>query len=305
MNKPSIESSSPDPSENPKKNKSPNPKKNLISLIIGGSVLLILLIILIKPFRHAVSNAFLYYITDSMHSQQDFEYFFNKGVKYSENGNQKLALRTFKRILSQIDPNNGYQKESLYNMGVLYYLEAQKYVGKDPGKAQDLFEKAEERWNVFLNYYGYDEARKQQIIKARAYMDSVDEKPASAQAKMYKNMGQEEYYKKNYDAAIQYYQKALELDPEYDTVCNNLGSVYYYKNDFMNAVKYWEQAILINSAENQDLYLNIGSVYADKLNDPEKAIYFLERHIELNPKDPQTSAIQEYIRTLKQASDNS
>ena len=40
---------------------------------------------------------------------------------------------------------------------------------------------------------------------------------------------EEAYYNDNYDKALKFYKKAIELDPTYDTVYNNIGSIFLIK----------------------------------------------------------------------------
>lgn len=86
------------------------------------------------------------------------------------------------------------------------------------------------------------------------------------------------------DKAIDYYYKALEINPNYFSVLNNLGSALSSKGDIKGSIKYYEKAI---SAEpnNPLLYriynnLGIAAIYEDRLDD---AISFFEDAMNLEP----------------------
>ena len=267
--------------------------------ILYGVGLLLLMVLLLPQSRRVIFNVFQFYIIDAFHSSEDTEFFFKKGVNYSEKNNLNLALKTFKKNVKNFNPTDPYQKESLYNLGVLYYQAGEKLLKKQRKKAMTYFKKADILWSQYLKFYPEDTAKKNQIINARVYIDSLDEKPINQMAQYYKNQGQQAYYNKEYDKAIEFYQKAIKADPTYDTVYNNIGSVYFYKKDYENAVKYWEQAVLLNPKGNEDLYLTMGGVYGQFLHNPERAIYFLQKYLDLHPKDSQKQNIEQTILYMK------
>lgn len=268
--------------------------------VFYGIGLLLLIILLLPQSRHSIFNTFQFYIIDAFHSSEDTEFFFKKGVIYSDKNNFNLAIKTFKKNVHNFNPTNPYQKESLFNLGVLYYQAGEKLLKKQRKKAMTYFKNANIFWSQYLKFYPEDTAKKNQIINARVYIDSLDEKPINQMAQFYKNQGQQAYYKKNYDKAIDFYLKAIKADPTYDTAYNNIGSVYFYKKDYENAVKYWEQAVLLNPKDNEDLYLTMGGVYGQFLHNPERAIYFLQKYLDLHPKDSQKQNIETSIRYMKQ-----
>lgn len=86
-----------------------------------------------------------------------------------------------------------------------------------------------------------------------------------------------------YDLAIAYYQKALEIDADYDWAYNLMGVAYYELKKYDQAIKCYQKALLINS-DYVAVYINLGNVYGD-LKDTEKQINYYKRAARLG-SDP-------------------
>lgn len=111
----------------------------------------------------------------------------------------------------------------------------------------------------------------------------------------YKNsyllLGNAHNYLKEYEQAIQYYQRALSIDPSYNEADNNLGITYrdagrYYgeqKGDLPRAIQYLEQAYAYRPDEYETVRL-LGVAYGIQGNSA-KAIEYFKKGIELNPED--------------------
>ncbi len=89
------------------------------------------------------------------------------------------------------------------------------------------------------------------------------------------------YHLKNYDKAAADYTKALELDPNNPVIYNNRGDCYYRKQDFERAIKDYDKAITLNP-KYLKAYYNRGLAYAC-LENYESAIDDFSKVIELNP----------------------
>lgn len=75
------------------------------------------------------------------------------------------------------------------------------------------------------------------------------------QAKNEKELGNEAYKKKNFDVAIQHYNKAIELDPTDITFHNNLAAVYFERKEYEQCIKQCEKGIEIGRENRADFKL--------------------------------------------------
>lgn len=100
----------------------------------------------------------------------------------------------------------------------------------------------------------------------------------------YYNLGYLEAKRRNYDKAISYWLKSIEINPNYAVSLFNIGKLYTdMKGDYENGLKYYKKAIECDS-HLKEPYNNIASIYIRQNNFEDASIY-LEKSIELNPKD--------------------
>lgn len=111
----------------------------------------------------------------------------------------------------------------------------------------------------------------------------------------YKNayllLGNAYNYLKDYEKSILYYQKALELDPDYPDAQNNLGITYreagrFYgeqKGNLLKALEYLEKAYQLRPKEYETVRL-LGVAYGIS-NNGRKAVEYFEKGIELQPNN--------------------
>ena len=106
--------------------------------------------------------------------------------------------------------------------------------------------------------------------------ETAAKKKAKAEADAEKAKGTQEYKKRNFDAAIEHYQKAWDTHKDI-TYLNNIGAAYYEKGDYESAIKSCEQAVEEGREIYADFkmiaksYARIGTSY-EKLGDLAKAV---------------------------------
>ncbi len=96
----------------------------------------------------------------------------------------------------------------------------------------------------------------------------------------YFNRGLCYYVKKDYDKAIKDYTKAAEQDSENPVIFNNRGDAYYRKQEYNKAIMDYDKAVTLNSSYLKSYY-NRGLAYA-VLEDYDKAIEDFSKVIELD-----------------------
>ena len=107
--------------------------------------------------------------------------------------------------------------------------------------------------------------------------------PAVAEAEKEKKIGNEHYLKRDFDVAIQHYQKAWDLHHDI-TYLNNLGAVYFEKGELDTCIQTCEKAVEEGRAMLADYKLvakafgRIGTAYLKK-DDLEQAITYFEKSL--------------------------
>ena len=89
----------------------------------------------------------------------------------------------------------------------------------------------------------------------------------------------------NFDLAIQYFQRALQIDPEHSIALQNLGSAYRQKKDWPQAKRALERALALNPDDAEANY-SLGMVYAQQ-NDTERAYDYLQKALGSRPAYPE------------------
>jgi tetratricopeptide (TPR) repeat protein len=89
----------------------------------------------------------------------------------------------------------------------------------------------------------------------------------------------------DYDAAIEYFQHALQIDPQHSIALGNLGSAYRQKQDWAQAKTMLERALAINPDDAEANY-SLGMVYAQQ-SDTEHAYEYLQKAIAARPAYPE------------------
>jgi len=130
----------------------------------------------------------------------------------------------------------------------------------------------------------------------RAYRACLNLHPYYENA--YNNLGTALAKKGLYPEAEESYRKSLEINPYFVESHQNLGLVYYHLNQPENARFHLEKVLSIRPAT-PATYKILGLVYGNQLKDYEKAIYYWETYLKLNPQDKDRAALQREIDRMK------
>lgn len=74
----------------------------------------------------------------------------------------------------------------------------------------------------------------------------------------------------------------------------NLGVFYTKEGNYQKAIKEFEAVIKANPND-ADAYYNLGVIYAEYLNEEEKAIDYFSRYLELAPNDKDADKARKYL----------
>ncbi|MDP8202236.1 MAG: tetratricopeptide repeat protein [Candidatus Tenebribacter burtonii] len=86
-----------------------------------------------------------------------------------------------------------------------------------------------------------------------------------------------------YDKALEFYQKALDINPSLASVYYKMGIVYNDMKKYNEALECYEKTIEINP-DHAYAYNNMGYIYGNQRKN-DKAIECYEKAIEINPND--------------------
>jgi len=89
----------------------------------------------------------------------------------------------------------------------------------------------------------------------------------------------------NMNAAIQGFQRALQIDPEHSIALQNLGNAYRQKKEWPEAERALKHALALNSEDAESNY-SLGMVYAAQ-NDTGHAYEYLEKALAARPAYPE------------------
>ncbi|MFD1602222.1 tetratricopeptide repeat protein [Flavobacterium artemisiae] len=207
-------------------------------------------------------------ISDKVGAYQMGEKFSNLDLsKALENAEGKKEIN----INMNFDPNSKEFKESYYKIE-RYLMKncsaLKRKIATNDKESKNSVSENEEA----LKFYqlGIDESGKENYKEAiEYYKKAVKIDPNFAFA--YDNMGICYRRLEQYDLAIESYEKSLKIDPNGLMPLQNIAVAYQYKRQYKKAVKTYEKLSKIQS-ENPEVYYGIGQMYAFYLNDTEKGL---------------------------------
>ncbi|XP_069973014.1 stress-induced-phosphoprotein 1 [Penaeus vannamei] len=130
----------------------------------------------------------------------------------------------------------------------------------------------------------------------------VDKTPEQLQALKEKDAGNEAYKKKDFQKALEHYDKAVEIDPVNMTFYSNKAAVYYEMKDYEKCIAACEKAVEVGRENRADFKLiakaltRIGNAYKS-LKDYPKAKTFYEKSLSEH-RTPETKEILSKLERL-------
>ncbi len=106
------------------------------------------------------------------------------------------------------------------------------------------------------------------------------------------------YDQKQYSKAIEWYQRALELDPKNVNARTDLGTAYFYTGRPQDALREYDKSLVIDPKHEQTL-LNAIVVNLEGTHDLAAAQKAWDRLYKLNPNHPALAGLKEQIDTAR------
>jgi len=111
------------------------------------------------------------------------------------------------------------------------------------------------------------------------------------------------YDSQAYPQAIEYYEKAVAIQPDNADVRTDLGTSYWYTGDADKAIASFEKALAIRPNHPGTLF-NLGIVKWQGKKDPKGAVVVWEKLLQTNPDYPQKEQVQMLIERAKMHGSN-
>ena len=128
------------------------------------------------------------------------------------------------------------------------------------------------------------------------YQRTIELKPDFSQA--LNNMGSLYALKGDREKAISLFKRAVEVNPDWALAHNNLGSVYREEGHLLKAIKEYEIAASLDGSYS-DPHFNLAQLYVNNLKETEKALYHYKKGIAVNPDHPRVDSIKKIVRRLE------
>jgi cytochrome c-type biogenesis protein CcmH/NrfG len=107
------------------------------------------------------------------------------------------------------------------------------------------------------------------------------------------------YDGQQFQNAIQYYERAVDLHPENVDVRTDMGTAYWYVGNADKAIAAMETSLKYRPGHPQTLF-NLGWVRWQGKNDPKGAVQAWEQLLKANPDYPQRQQVEQYIAKAKE-----
>lgn len=206
---------------------------------------------------------------------------YKEGYVLYNNNEVKEALKKYDRILRL----NEHHYQSINYVGLCY-----NYLGKHEKalKYYKEYQKYDSTSGLANLNIGIAKMKLEQIAEAERHFKIAESKDGTSLDILYFNLGElHANYYKDYERAIFYYNKSVDLAPSFVEGHIQMGDTYINLKKWKEAIDCYIKAcgLGINKA---GIYNNLGYSYM-KLQDFDKAIQAYETSMKLDPSDPSSS----------------
>ena len=112
------------------------------------------------------------------------------------------------------------------------------------------------------------------------------------------NLGVSYHYLKQYDKAIAVYKDLISIRSDYAEAYNNLGISYYFKGKVGKAIRAYLHALELKP-DYAEVCKNLGVLYYNKKGDIKGSAYYLEKSLDLDPRQPEAEQIRALLQFIK------
>ena len=120
------------------------------------------------------------------------------------------------------------------------------------------------------------------------------------EAPVYRDQGYQAQQKGRLDLAVEYYEKAIAIDPFYATPHNDLGIVYEKRSELEKAEQEYLKTLSLDPRF-LDAYANLALLY-ERMGKTDKAVVYWRKRVDFgHPNDPWTRKAMEHLSLLSKA----
>jgi Flp pilus assembly protein TadD len=226
--------------------------------------------------KREYDKAFDFY-SEAIEKVPDFaDAYHNRGIILQKRGDINEAIKEFKKAI-ELDGNF---KQARLNLAAAYIENG------DGDNAKDLLISLEKDYKDSAQFHA---------VKGRYLLATYQSEQAISELQLAKslgmidaetetNLGYAQYTMKNFDKAIEQFQAAIGLDPNFAFAYNNLSATFAQKNEWKHALENSQKAIELEP--NQLLFINTHALNLLENKMLDKASGFVTQAIKLSPEDP-------------------
>lgn len=134
------------------------------------------------------------------------------------------------------------------------------------------------------------------LKRTQQLLEEVKTNPRNYEALV--ELGNLNYDQRNFQAAVDFYRRALEVRPDAVHIRTDLGTALFYAERYDEAIAEIRKTLEISPTSPEALF-NLGVVMLHGKNDPAAALELWEKLVATNPDFPRTPAVREQIEQLK------
>ncbi len=203
----------------------------------------------------------------------------------------KPAEPEYEKGVELLDEGNKLFDEKKYDEAITSYM---KFLEKNPSAFQVHYNVG----NCYKELGQYDKAIEEYNIVITKLKDiKQDLKGDELAAKVLTGMGEVFVKKGDYASAQDNFRQCLEIHTKDEVLAYNVGEIYFSNGKVDNAIQFFNLAVQIKPDWSEP-YLKLGYAFLNK-GDFERAKENLKKYLELSPNAPNVEEIRKLIESLE------
>jgi tetratricopeptide (TPR) repeat protein len=235
-----------------------------------------------EGYAHKTSDEVIKDMTSQLREEEKRATGFKEELKESEKREKELKVRIKEIEAIQNNPVEEFKKKiTELEKTIAEYKSKLKYKDEESNETIIQLEKSlKEKEKLLINWEKeFENYRSSKDTKPMA-KTLLDDKKKKAEAIKWANKA---YDESDYNLKIEYYSKAIELDPQYAYAYINRGTVHSHLKEHQKAIADYNKAIELDT-QKVLAYIYRGTVYS-RLKEHQKAIADYNKAIELDTQN--------------------